>query len=54
MLISSENATLDQKLEIIISLDENVILKFDDLVFKSDKMELFLKTLQVLLKIFQI
>ena len=42
VLISSENATLDQKLG-IISLDENVILKFDDLVFKSDKMELFFK-----------
>ena len=42
VLISSENAKFDQKLG-VISLDENVVLKFDDLVFKSDKMELFFK-----------
>ena len=42
VLISSENAKFDQKLG-VISLDENVILKFDNLIFKSDKMELFLK-----------
>ena len=42
VLISSENAKFDQKLG-IISLNENVVLKFDNLVFKSDKMELFFK-----------
>ena len=42
VLISSENAKFDQKLG-VISLDENVILKFDNLIFKSDKMELFFK-----------
>jgi len=39
-LISSENAKFDQKLG-IISLNNNVVLKFDKLIFKSDKMELF-------------
>ena len=39
-LISSENAKFDQKLG-IISLNNNVVLKFDNLIFKSDKMELF-------------
>ena len=42
VLISSGNAKFDQKLG-VISLDENVILKFDNLIFKSDKMELFFK-----------
>ena len=42
VLISSENAKFDQKLG-VISLNENVILKFDNLIFKSDKMELFFK-----------
>ena len=42
VLISSENAKFDQKLG-VISLDENVVLKFDNLIFKSDKMELFFK-----------
>ena len=42
VLISSENAKFDQKLG-VISLNENVVLKFDNLVFKSDKMELFFK-----------
>ncbi len=42
VLISSENAKFDQKLG-IISLKENVVLKFDNLIFKSDKMELFFK-----------
>ena len=42
VLISSENAKFDQKLG-IISLNENVVLKFDNLIFKSDKMELFFK-----------
>ena len=42
VLISSENAKFDQKLG-IISLDENVVLKFNNLIFKSDKMELFFK-----------
>ena len=42
VLISSQNAKFDQKLG-IISLNENVVLKFDNLVFKSDKMELFFK-----------
>ena len=41
-LISSENAKFDQKLG-IISLNNNVVLKFDNLIFKSDKMELFFK-----------
>ena len=40
VLISSENAKFDQKLG-IISLNDNVVLKFDNLIFKSDKMELF-------------
>ena len=42
VLISSENAKFDQKLG-VISLNENVVLKFDNLIFKSDKMELFFK-----------
>ena len=42
VLISSENAKFDQKLG-VISLNENVVLKFDNLLFKSDKMELFFK-----------
>ena len=42
VLISSENAKFDQKLG-VISLDENVVLKFDNLIFKSDRMELFFK-----------
>ena len=42
VLISSENAKFNQKLG-VISLNENVVLKFDNLVFKSDKMELFFK-----------
>ena len=42
VLISSENAKFDQKLG-IISFKENVVLKFDNLIFKSDKMELFFK-----------
>ena len=42
VLISSETAKFDQKLG-VISLDENVVLKFDNLIFKSDKMELFFK-----------
>ena len=42
VLISSENAKFDQKLG-VISLDKNVVLKFDNLIFKSDKMELFFK-----------
>ena len=42
VLISSENAKFDQKLG-VISLNENVVLKFDNLTFKSDKMELFFK-----------
>ena len=42
VLISSENAKFDQKLG-IISLNENVVLKFDNLIFKSDKMDLFFK-----------
>ena len=42
VLISSENAKFDQKLG-VISLDENVVLEFDNLIFKSDKMELFFK-----------
>ena len=42
VLISSENAKFDQKLG-VISLDKNVVLKFDKLIFKSDKMELFFK-----------
>ena len=42
VLIGSENAKFDQKLG-IISLEENVVLKFDNLIFKSDKMELFFK-----------
>ena len=42
VLISSENAKFDQKLGVIF-LNENVVLKFDNLVFKSDKMELFFK-----------
>ena len=42
VLISSENAKFDQKLG-IMSLNENVVLKFDNLIFKSDKMELFFK-----------
>ncbi len=40
VLISSENATFDQDLG-IISLNENVILKLNNMTFKSDKMELF-------------
>ena len=40
VLISSENAKFDQKLG-LISLNENVVLKLDNLTFKSDKMELF-------------
>ena len=35
-------AKFDQKLG-VISLNENVVLKFDNLIFKSDKMELFFK-----------
>ena len=42
VLISSENAKFDQKLGVIF-LNENVVLKFENLVFKSDKMELFFK-----------
>ena len=42
VLISSENAKFDQKLG-VISLNENVVFKFDNLIFKSDKMELFFK-----------
>ena len=42
VLISSQNAKFDQKLG-IISLNENVVLKFDNLIFKSDRMELFFK-----------
>ena len=42
VLISSENAKFDQKLG-VISLDENVVLEFDNLIFKSDKMKLFFK-----------
>ena len=42
VLISSQNAKFDQKLG-VISLNENVVLKFDNLIFKSDKMELFFK-----------
>ena len=42
VLISSENAKFDQKLG-LISLNENVVLKLDNLTFKSDKMELFFK-----------
>ena len=42
VLISSENAKFDQKLGVIF-LNENVVLKFDNLIFKSDKMELFFK-----------
>jgi len=42
VIISSENAKFDQKLG-VISLNENVVLKFDNLIFKSDKMELFFK-----------
>ncbi len=42
VLISSENAKFDQKLG-VISLNENVVLKFDNLIFKSDRMELFFK-----------
>ncbi|MFL2802884.1 MAG: LptA/OstA family protein [Paracoccaceae bacterium] len=40
VLISSENAKFDQKLG-VISLNENVVLKLDNLTFTSDKMELF-------------
>ncbi len=42
VLISSKKAKFDQKLG-VISLNENVVLKFDNLIFKSDKMELFFK-----------
>ena len=42
VLISSQNAKFDEKLG-IISLNENVVLKFDNLIFKSDRMELFFK-----------
>ena len=42
VLISSETAKFDQKLGVIF-LNENVVLKFDNLIFKSDKMELFFK-----------
>ena len=52
VLISSENAKFDQKLG-IISLNENVVLKFDNLVFKSDKMELFLKIHRIYRKFFK-
>ena len=42
VIISSKKAKFDQKLG-VISLNENVVLKFDNLIFKSDKMELFFK-----------
>jgi len=40
VLISSENAKFDQNLGIIL-LNENVILKLNNLTFKSDEMKLF-------------